>query len=153
MIDLLANYWFVFALVALASAVLFAIRAKRRRHARIKAELADRDPLTSDQFAEKYFGQSAEKKWLASQLHDFVAERSFVDASRIRPSDSLQKIGIRFASDFDLAWTLEARFGLNFGGADLEKMEQLDEQIETFDDLVNELINAKHQPWPIERYG
>ncbi len=150
MFELLARSLFVCVVGLIVSICLVYAWGRRRRRQQMNAGIADRDPLTSDQFAEQFFAESIEKQWVAKQLYEFVAERRMVDASRIRPTDPLKKIGICFADNFELAWTLEARFGLNFCGADEEKMEQLDKEVETFADLVDELIAAKHQPWPIQ---
>lgn len=150
MLEFFAGYWFLCVIGLLALVFVGKGLAQQRRRSRVQAELADREPYSSERFAETFFADSREKQWVARQLCEFVAENSFVDVSRIRPDDRLKKLGIRIADDPQLTWSLEARFSLHFGGADFEQMANTDREIETFEELVDALIAAKHEPWPIE---
>ena len=151
MLEFLEKYWLLSIVIAIASAAAIEFCKRTRRYYRFQAAIKDRDPLSSDQFADEFFAETAERRWVAEKLHRFLAGKTHVDFSRVRPTDRLSEMELTICSGPGMHWDLQDEFEVHLEGHDIDRIEELSQRIETVADLVDELIEAKYKPWPIDQ--
>ncbi|MCI0638747.1 MAG: hypothetical protein L0Y72_03145 [Gemmataceae bacterium] len=126
---------FPWCLVVGGALVSWADRVEKRR---LAARLSERGLLSSQQFAERYFGPDAGRIELAAQLRNILEKETGIAQGGLRPDDRLEDVSQgAFPGDPSLFMEIEDRLGVDTAVEDWPRFEEAVKKVHTFHDLVN----------------
>jgi len=105
---------------------------KRRERRKIEAAFAGREPLTDEQFFERYFRTKGVRIDVASEVRRILAEQIGQDLSRLQSSDDFTK-NLKFLFEIDslvdveIVLALEKSFGIKITDQEAQAMRTVED--------------------------
>ena len=120
----------VAGVVALLAAFVWLERKRERR--KVEAAFTGRDPLSDEQFFERYFRTKGVRIEVASEVRRILTEQLGQDLSRLQSSDDFTK-NLKFLFEFDslvdveIVLALEEGFGIKITDEEAQAMRTVED--------------------------